>query len=171
MDTPQLETIRTESERLAMLTVQPRARRRPRWCASSFATTATCHRASFRHDKVQYILQPIFRFVLCVLLSCCSLHVLFFFFLCVCVCPLLCTFLLTRHHSPPTLHFSVCISVLLKYMPHAVMKLLENMPMPWEQVRDVKALYPHNRRHHVHQRAAVGSASRSIWLSGAPCGC
>jgi len=29
----------------------------------------------------------------------------------------------------------------LKYMPHAVLKLLENMPMPWEQVRDVKVLY------------------------------
>ena len=29
----------------------------------------------------------------------------------------------------------------LKYVPHAVMKLLENMPMPWEQVRDVQALY------------------------------
>jgi len=29
----------------------------------------------------------------------------------------------------------------LKYVPHAVIKLLENMPMPWEQVRDVKALY------------------------------
>lgn len=26
----------------------------------------------------------------------------------------------------------------LKYMPHAVIKLLENMPMPWEQIRDVK---------------------------------
>lgn len=25
----------------------------------------------------------------------------------------------------------------LKYMPHAVLKLLENMPMPWEQIRDV----------------------------------
>jgi pre-mRNA-processing factor 8 len=24
----------------------------------------------------------------------------------------------------------------LKYMPHAVLKLLENMPMPWEQVAD-----------------------------------
>jgi len=23
----------------------------------------------------------------------------------------------------------------LKYVPHAVLKLLENMPMPWEQVR------------------------------------
>lgn len=29
----------------------------------------------------------------------------------------------------------------LKYMPHAIMKLLENMPMPWESFRDVKALY------------------------------
>ncbi|KOB67788.1 Pre-mRNA-processing-splicing factor 8 [Operophtera brumata] len=29
----------------------------------------------------------------------------------------------------------------LKYMPHAVMKLLENMPMPWEQIRDVRVLY------------------------------
>jgi pre-mRNA-processing factor 8 len=26
-------------------------------------------------------------------------------------------------------------------MPHAVLKLLENMPMPWEQVREVKVLY------------------------------
>lgn len=29
----------------------------------------------------------------------------------------------------------------LKYVPHAVMKLLENMPMPWEQVREVSVLY------------------------------
>jgi pre-mRNA-processing factor 8 len=29
----------------------------------------------------------------------------------------------------------------LKYMPHAVFKLLENMPMPWEQIRDVRVLY------------------------------
>lgn len=29
----------------------------------------------------------------------------------------------------------------LKYVPHAVIKLLENMPMPWEQVRYVKILY------------------------------
>lgn len=29
----------------------------------------------------------------------------------------------------------------LKYMPHAVLKLLESMPMPWEQVRNVKVLY------------------------------
>ena len=25
-------------------------------------------------------------------------------------------------------------------MPHAVMKLLENMPMPWEQIRDVPVI-------------------------------
>ncbi|ORY80504.1 PRP8 premRNA processing factor 8-like protein putative [Protomyces lactucae-debilis] len=29
----------------------------------------------------------------------------------------------------------------LKYMPHAVLKLLENMPMPWEDVREVPVLY------------------------------
>jgi len=29
----------------------------------------------------------------------------------------------------------------LKYVPHAVIKLLENMPMPWEQIRNVKVLY------------------------------
>eukprot|EP00286_Rhodomonas_abbreviata_P014338 CAMPEP_0181321322 /NCGR_PEP_ID=MMETSP1101-20121128/18616_1 /TAXON_ID=46948 /ORGANISM="Rhodomonas abbreviata, Strain Caron Lab Isolate" /LENGTH=2399 /DNA_ID=CAMNT_0023429127 /DNA_START=170 /DNA_END=7369 /DNA_ORIENTATION=+ len=29
----------------------------------------------------------------------------------------------------------------LKYVPHAVLKLLENMPMPWEQVRNVNVLY------------------------------
>uniref|UniRef100_A0A060T7Z1 ARAD1D03102p n=1 Tax=Blastobotrys adeninivorans TaxID=409370 RepID=A0A060T7Z1_BLAAD len=29
----------------------------------------------------------------------------------------------------------------LKYMPHAVLKLLENMPQPWEQIREVKVLY------------------------------
>lgn len=29
----------------------------------------------------------------------------------------------------------------LKYMPHAALKLLENMPQPWEQTREVKVLY------------------------------
>jgi hypothetical protein len=29
----------------------------------------------------------------------------------------------------------------LKYVPHAVMKLLENIPNPWEQVREVPVLY------------------------------
>ncbi|SCU79447.1 LADA_0B00716g1_1 [Lachancea dasiensis] len=31
----------------------------------------------------------------------------------------------------------------LKYMPHAILKLIENMPQPWEQVKEVKVLY-HN---------------------------
>ncbi|KAF8445728.1 NUC069, PrP8 N-terminal domain-containing protein [Boletus edulis BED1] len=29
----------------------------------------------------------------------------------------------------------------LKYVPHAVVKLLENIPYPWEQVREVPILY------------------------------
>ncbi|CUM64486.1 uncharacterized protein PRCAT00002091001 [Priceomyces carsonii] len=29
----------------------------------------------------------------------------------------------------------------LKYMPHALLKLLENMPQPWEQTKEVKVLY------------------------------
>ena len=29
----------------------------------------------------------------------------------------------------------------LKYVPHAVLKLLESLPMPWEQVRHVEVLY------------------------------
>jgi len=29
----------------------------------------------------------------------------------------------------------------LKYVPHAVLKLLENMPLPWEQIRTVPVLY------------------------------
>lgn len=29
----------------------------------------------------------------------------------------------------------------LKYIPHCVLKLLENMPMPWEQIRTVRVLY------------------------------
>jgi pre-mRNA-processing factor 8 len=29
----------------------------------------------------------------------------------------------------------------LKYVPHSVLKLLENMPMPWEQIRTCKVLY------------------------------
>ena len=26
-------------------------------------------------------------------------------------------------------------------MPYAMLKLLENLPMPWEQIRDVQVLY------------------------------
>jgi len=43
----------------------------------------------------------------------------------------------------------------LKYVPHAVYKLLENMPMPWEQVRMHAAGVP-----------LVGAASRlpcEVW--------
>ena len=29
----------------------------------------------------------------------------------------------------------------LKYVPHAILKLLENMPQPWEQTKEVKVLY------------------------------
>ena len=29
----------------------------------------------------------------------------------------------------------------LKYMSDAVLKLLENMPMPWEQIHDVSVIY------------------------------
>ena len=29
----------------------------------------------------------------------------------------------------------------LKYAPHSIYKLLENTPMPWEQIRNVKVLY------------------------------
>jgi pre-mRNA-processing factor 8 len=29
----------------------------------------------------------------------------------------------------------------LKYVPHALLKLLENMPFPWEQIRNVDVLY------------------------------
>lgn len=29
----------------------------------------------------------------------------------------------------------------LKYIPHAILKLIENMPQPWEQTREVKVLY------------------------------
>ena len=35
----------------------------------------------------------------------------------------------------------LCVYRALKYMPHAVLKLMENMPMPWEQIRDVRVLY------------------------------
>lgn len=43
--------------------------------------------------------------------------------------------------SPPAWFSLVCGCRALKYMPHAVLKLLENMPMPWEQIRDVPVLY------------------------------
>jgi pre-mRNA-processing factor 8 len=45
----------------------------------------------------------------------------------------------------------------LKYMPHAVMKLLENMPMPWEQIRDVKVIY--------HITGAITFVNEIPWVS------
>lgn len=29
----------------------------------------------------------------------------------------------------------------LKYLPHAILKLLENMPQPWEETKQVRVLY------------------------------
>lgn len=45
----------------------------------------------------------------------------------------------------------------LKYMPHAVLKLMENMPMPWEQIdpRCQSTVPPHGS-HHVCQRDSLG---------------
>src|ERR1043165_5590002 len=43
----------------------------------------------------------------------------------------------------------------LKYVPHAVLKLLENMPMPWEQVRNVKVLF--------HVRGAITFVNEVPW--------
>ena len=45
----------------------------------------------------------------------------------------------------------------LKYMPHAVMKLIENMPMPWEQIRDVKVIY--------HITGAITFVNEIPWVS------
>ena len=36
---------------------------------------------------------------------------------------------------------AICVVAALKYVPHAVLKLLENMPLPWEQIRTVPVLY------------------------------
>lgn len=44
----------------------------------------------------------------------------------------------------------------LKYVPHAVYKLLENMPMPWEQVRNVKVLY--------HVTGAISFVNEIPWV-------
>lgn len=44
----------------------------------------------------------------------------------------------------------------LKYVPHAVYKLLENMPMPWEQVRNVKVLY--------HMTGAISFVDEIPWV-------
>jgi pre-mRNA-processing factor 8 len=44
----------------------------------------------------------------------------------------------------------------LKYIPHAIYKLLENMPMPWEQVRNVKTLY--------HVTGAISFVNEIPWV-------
>ncbi|KAH0484404.1 MAG: hypothetical protein KVP17_000342, partial [Porospora cf. gigantea B] len=44
----------------------------------------------------------------------------------------------------------------LKYVPHAVYKLLENMPMPWEQVRVCETLY--------HITGAISFANEIPWV-------
>ena len=49
----------------------------------------------------------------------------------------------------------------LKYMPHAVLKLLENMPMPWEQIRDVNVLY--------HITGAISFVNEIPWVIGEHC--
>ncbi|KAL5711925.1 Pre-mRNA-processing-splicing factor 8A [Ranunculus cassubicifolius] len=41
-----------------------------------------------------------------------------------------------KHRSDKRIHLGA-----LKYLPHAIYKLIENIPMPWEQVRDVRVLY------------------------------
>ena len=47
----------------------------------------------------------------------------------------------------------------LKYVPHAVFKLLENLPMPWEQVTRMLAADPCKRR------CFVGSGTESVCQS------
>ena len=44
----------------------------------------------------------------------------------------------------------------LKYVPHAIFKLLENMPMPWEEVRDVNVLY--------HMTGAITFVNEIPWV-------
>lgn len=56
----------------------------------------------------------------------------------------------------------------LKYMPHAVLKLLENMPMPWEQIRDVKVLYHITGNFHYHITPSLsGALFKTFFFSGA----
>lgn len=45
----------------------------------------------------------------------------------------------------------------LKYVPHALLKLLENMPMPWEQVRNVRVLY--------HTTGAISFVDEIPWVA------
>lgn len=45
----------------------------------------------------------------------------------------------------------------LKYVPHAVYKLLENMPMPWEQIRTCSVMY--------HTTGALTLINEIPWVS------
>ena len=61
----------------------------------------------------------------------------------------------------------------LKYMPHAVLKLLENMPMPWEQVR-ATAKERQRERQREKERETKGAVGRTVGRGGAlrvPCSC
>ena len=57
----------------------------------------------------------------------------------------------------------------LKYVPHAVLKLLENMPMPWEQVREVPVLYHITGAiTFVNEIPKVDIPPRLVWLHDGP---
>ena len=58
----------------------------------------------------------------------------------------------------------------LKYVPHAVYKLLENMPMPWEQVRNVKVLYHVTGAITFVNEVPKVDRARVLSRSGARCG-
>ena len=57
-----------------------------------------------------------------------------------------------------SLNQGLCVS-------HAFIKLLENMPITWEQIRDVKVIY-----HLAGAERSRGLLSPFVWRSGAPCG-
>ncbi len=48
----------------------------------------------------------------------------------------------------------------LKFVPHAVYKLLENMPMPWQQVKHVRVLY--------HITGAISFVDEIPWCAPSP---
>lgn len=57
----------------------------------------------------------------------------------------------------------------LKFMPHGVIKLLENMPQPWEAVREVKVLY-HISGAITFVNEIPESCLRCTQPNGQPCG-
>ncbi|CAI4219162.1 unnamed protein product [Parascedosporium putredinis] len=50
-------------------------------------------------------------------------------------------FVETQKADMPPEHLRKIVRDIGDFMPHAVLKLLENMPMPWESTREVKVLY------------------------------